>query len=59
MDSKLQEALKSAANALAAAAEETDSIIQELSELRAKVERQEVFNQKLKSIFDEFYGGTI
>ena len=57
MESRLQDAIRSAAGALANMANEADKLLQELSELKAKVERQDDFNQKMKAIFDEFYGG--
>ena len=59
MESKLQDAIRDAAGALANMADEAGKLSQELSELKVKVDRQDEFNQKLKSIFDEFYGGTI
>ncbi len=59
MDSKLQDAMRGAASALVNMAEETDKLLQEISELRARVERQDDFSRKIKSIFDEYYGGTI
>ena len=57
MESRLQDAIRDAAGALANMANEADKLLQELSELKAKVERQDDFNQKMKAIFDEFYGG--
>ena len=57
MESRLQDAIRSAAGALANMANEADKLLQELSELKAKVERQDDFNQKMKAIFDKFYGG--
>ena len=57
MESKLQDAIRSAADALASMANEADKLSQELSELKARVERQDDFNRKMKIIFDEFYGG--
>ena len=57
MESKLQDAMRSAAGALANMADEADKLLQELSELKARVERQDDFNKKMKTIFDEFYGG--
>lgn len=59
MESKLQDAIKSAAGALLNMADEADKLSQELLVLKARVDRQEDFNRKMKSIFDEFYGGTI
>ena len=59
MESNLQDAIKSAAGALLNMADEADKLSQELLALKARVERQEDFNRKMKSIFDEFYGGTI
>lgn len=57
MESKLQDAIRSAAGALANMAEEAGKLSQEVSELRARAERQETFNLKMKAIFDEYYGG--
>lgn len=57
MDSKLQDAIRSAAGALANMAEEAGKLSQEVLELQARVERQETFNLKMKAIFDEYYGG--
>ena len=57
MESKLQDAIRSAAGALANMAEEADKLSQELSELKVRVDRQDEFNRKMKIIFDEFYGG--
>ena len=57
MDSNLQDAIRSAAGALANMADEAGKLSQELSELKARVERQEDFNKKMKSVFDEYYGG--
>lgn len=57
MESKLQDAMRSAAGALANMADEAGKLSQELSELKARVDRQDDFNQKMKTIFDEFYGG--
>ena len=57
MESKLQDAIRSAAGALANMAEEADKLLQELSELKARADRQDDFNRKMKTIFDEFYGG--
>jgi hypothetical protein len=57
MESRLQDAIKSAADALANMADEADKLSQELSELKARVDRQDDFNRKMKLIFDEFYGG--
>lgn len=59
MESKLQDAIRSAAGALANMADEAGKLSQELSELKMKVDRQDEFNRKMKIIFDEFYGGTI
>ena len=59
MESKLQDAIKSAAGALLSMADEAEKLSQELLELKAKVQRQDEFNRKMKTIFDEFYGGTI
>ena len=59
MESKLQDAMKSAAGALLSMADEAEKLSQELSELKARVDRQDEFNRKMKIIFDEFYGGTI
>lgn len=57
MESNLQDAIKSAAGALANMADEAGKLSQELSALKARVERQDEFNRKMKTIFDEFYGG--
>lgn len=57
MESRLQDAMKNAASALANAAEEADKLMKAISELEARVERQDKFNRKMKTIFDEFYGG--
>ena len=57
MDSKLQDAIMSAAGALANMADEAGKLSLELSELKARVDRQDEFNRKMKTIFDEFYGG--
>ena len=57
MESKLQDAIRSAASALLNMADEADKLSQELSELKARVERQDDFNRKMKTIFDEYYGG--
>ena len=57
MESKLQDAIRSAAGALANMADEADKLSQELSELKARVDRQDDFNRKMKTIFDEYYGG--
>ena len=57
MESKLQDAIRSAASALANMAEEADKLSQEFSELKARVDRQDDFNRKMKTIFDEYYGG--
>lgn len=59
MESRLQDAMKNAANALANMAEEADKLMKAVSELEARVERYDDFNKKMKSIFDEYYGGTI
>lgn len=59
MESKLQDAIRSAAGALLNMADEADKLSQELSKLKARVDRQDEFNRKMKTIFDEFYGGTI
>lgn len=59
MESKLQDAIRNAAGALANMAEEADKLIKAVSELEAKVEHHDDFNKKMKSIFDEYYGGTI
>ena len=59
MESKLQDAIRNAAGALASMAEEADKLSQEILALQAKVEQQDTFNKKMKSIFDEYYGGTI
>lgn len=57
MESNLQDAIKSAAGALANMADEAGKLSQELSDLKARVERQDDFNRKMKTIFDEYYGG--
>lgn len=57
MDSKLQDAIRSAADALANMADEAGKLSQELSELKVRVDRQNEFNRKMKTIFDEYYGG--
>ena len=57
MESKLQDAIRSAADALANMANEAEKLSQELSELKVRVNRQDDFNRKIKTIFDEFYGG--
>lgn len=57
MESKLQDAIRSAASALATMADEADKLLQELSKLEARVDRQDDFNRKMKTIFDEYYGG--
>ena len=57
MESKLQNAIRSAADALANMANEAEKLSQELSELKVRVNRQDDFNRKMKTIFDEFYGG--
>lgn len=57
MESKLQDAIRSAAGALTNMADEANKLLQEFSELKARVDRQDDFNRKMKAIFDEFYGG--
>ena len=57
MESKLQDAIRGAAGALANMADEAEKLLQELSELKARTDRQDEFNRKMKTIFDEFYGG--
>lgn len=57
MESKLQDAMRSAADALANMADEAGKLSRDVSELRARVERQDDFNRKMKTIFDEYYGG--
>lgn len=57
MESNLQDAIRSAAGALANMADEAGKLSQELSELKARVDRQDDFNRKMKTIFDEYYGG--
>ena len=57
MESNLQDAIRSAAGALANMADEAGKLLQELSKLEARVERQDEFNRKMKTIFDEYYGG--
>ena len=57
MESGLQDAIRNAAGALANMADEVGKLSQELSELKARVDRQDEFNRKKKTIFDEFYGG--
>ena len=57
MESKLQDAIRSATSALANMADEAGKLSQEFSELKERVDRQEEFNRKMKTIFDEFYGG--
>ena len=57
MESKLQDAMRSAADALATMADEAGKMSQERSELKVRVDRQEEFNRKMKTLFDEFYGG--
>ena len=57
MESNLQDAIRSVAGALANMADEAGKLSQELSELKVRVERQDEFNRKMKTIFDEFYGG--
>ena len=57
MESKLQDAIRSAAGALVNMADEAGKLSQELSELKVRVDRQDEFNRKMKTIFDEFYGG--
>ena len=57
MESKLQDAIREAANALASMADEAGKLSQELSRLKGRVDRQDEFNRKMKTIFDEFYGG--
>ena len=57
MESKLQDAIKSAAGAFLNMADEADKLSQELSELKARVDRQDDFNRRMKTIFDEYYGG--
>ena len=42
---------------LANMADEAGKLSQELSELKVRVDRQDEFNRKMKTIFDEFYGG--
>ena len=59
MESNLQDAIRSAAGTLANMADEADKLSKELSELKVRVDRQDEFNRKMKTIFDEFYGGTI
>ena len=57
MESKLQDAIREAANALASMADEAGKLSQELSRLKGRVDRQDEFNRKMKTIFDEYYGG--
>ena len=57
MESNLQDAIRSAAGALANMADEAGKLLQELSKLEARVDRQDDFNRKMKTIFDEYYGG--
>ena len=59
MESRLQDAIRNAAGALTDMADEADKLSQELSELKARVERHEEFNQSLKQLFDTYYGGNI
>lgn len=57
MESKLQDAIRGAASALVNMADEAGKLSQEFSELKVRVDRQDKFNRKMKTIFDEFYGG--
>ena len=59
MESRLQDAMQNAASALANVAEEADKLMKPISELEARVKHHDEFNKKMKSIFDEYYGGTI
>lgn len=57
MDSNLEGAMRAASEALLNMAEEAGKLSRDVSELRARVERQDDFNRKMKTIFDEYYGG--
>lgn len=57
MESKLQDAIISAAGALTIIADEAGKLSQKLSELKARVDRQDEFNRKMKTVFDTYYGG--
>ena len=57
MDSKLEDAMRAASGALLNMAEEARKLNDEILRLRAQVERQNDFNQSLKQVFDQYYGG--
>lgn len=57
MDSNLEGAIRAASEALLNVAEEARKLKDEMLQLRAQVERHEAFNQGLKQLFNEFYGG--
>lgn len=57
MDSNLEGAIRAASEALLNVAEEARKLKDEILQLRTQVERHEAFNQGLKQLFNEFYGG--
>lgn len=57
MDSNLESAMIAANEALFNVAEKARKLKDEMLQLRAQVERHEDFNQGLKQLFNEFYGG--
>ena len=57
MDSNLENAMRTASEALFNAAEEARKLKDEMLQLRAQVKRHEDFNQSLKQLFDTYYGG--
>lgn len=57
MDSNLENAMRIASEAFLNMAEEARKLNNEMLQLREQVERREAFNQGLKQLFNEFYGG--
>ena len=57
MESKLQDAMRTAAEALNNMAEEAGKLTNELLALQARADRQDEFNLSMKRVFDEYYGG--
>ena len=57
MDSNLENAMRTASEAFLNVAEEARKLNNEILQMRAQVERHEDFNQSLKQLFNEFYGG--
>ena len=57
MNSNLEGTIHTASKAFLNVAEEARKLKDEMLQLRAQVERYEDFNQGLKQLFNEFYGG--